>query len=47
MWPQWQDALLLIQPTTVHRSHRDRLIGVGGGVRDGQDDHGSIRRFAI
>jgi putative transposase len=25
MWPQWHDALLLIQPATVDRWHRDRF----------------------
>src|SRR5262245_58441997 len=24
MWPQWRDALVLVQPATVDRWHRDR-----------------------
>jgi len=26
VWPRWRDALVLVQPATVDRWHRDRFI---------------------
>ena len=28
MWPRWRDALVLVQPATVDRWHRDGFVGV-------------------
>ena len=47
VWPRWRDALVLVQPATVDRWHRDRLIRRGGAVRDVLDDHASICCVAI
>ena len=47
VWPRWRDALVLVQPATVDRWHRDPSFAAGGAVRDALDDHASIRRVAI
>ena len=46
LWPQWRDALVLVQPATVDRWYAIGSIAAGGAVRDGLDDHASIRSVA-
>src|SRR5262245_50666982 len=42
IWPRWRDALMLVQPATVDRWHRDGSDRLGGAASGVLDDHASI-----